>query len=460
LPAVKWRVTLTALVAVTLGGCLGGSDRTAEVQRGKQLFAKAGCGNCHTLGETGAKGKIGPSLDAIRPDFAKVLKQVTAGGRGMPAFGDRLSNEEIAAIARYVSDAAGKSLGAVTTQFEPDDTRLSECRGTEDQVCYQQAFGNRVYRTGPAPALALLERRMATDRPVSVGCHRIAHTMGAAALVRLKNDVGQAFAEGTAVCSSGYYHGILERAFVGVEDDELAEKARSLCKGGPVEEDPFLAFQCMHGLGHGLMLHTDYDLPLALDTCDRIGDAGDAQVCHDGVFMENFTSFYQVSSKWLRDDDLIYPCNVVSERRKHSCYIIVTARILPKVKYDWRKAAQICRTSEPRWEYVCFRSFGRDAISTNAYDQEVARRLCHLTDDREGECVLSVALHIANEERGLRGAGRFCRETPARLRVDCYAGLGSTAQIVLPNARRRARACRGLTERGEELLACITGQRT
>jgi hypothetical protein len=156
-----------------------------------------------------------------------------------------------------------------------------------------------------------------------------------------------------------------------------------------------------------------------------------AEACEGGVFMENFTTFYEVSSKWLKDDDLLYPCDVVAERRKPSCYLIVTAHVLDKVNYDWRRAARVCRAAEPDWVYMCFRSYGRDAISQNAYRQPVARRLCHYTGSMEPECVLSVALHIANEERGIRGAARWCRETPKRMRVDCYAGLGTTGNLVL-----------------------------
>lgn len=458
LPGVKRLFSVAGVLAVALSGCLGGDDRSEELQRGKQLFAEVGCGDCHTLGEAGAKGKVGPSLDAVRPDVTDVQKQVTGGGPGMPAFGKRLSSEEIASIARYVSDAAGKSLGAVTARYEPDDTRLSQCRGLEDQPCYQQAFANRVYEDGPGPALALLDRRIQADRAVATGCHRIAHAMGGAALVRFDNDIDRAFAEGTASCFSGYYHGIIEQAFAGVGEEKLAERARGICGSEELARDAFLTFQCNHGLGHGLMLHTRYDLPLALDTCDQIGQPADVQACNDGVFMENFTTFYEVSTKWRRNDDLIYPCNIVAEHRKRSCYMIVTARILSALNYNWRLAAKVCRGSEPNWVYVCFRSFGRDAISTNAYDQRVARRLCHLTKEMEPECVYSVALHLATNDRSIERAGHFCRETPAAMRTKCFAGLGVTTQLLLPTGRQRLRGCRSVTRTPNEYIACFSGQ--
>ena len=53
--------------------------------------------------------------------------------------------------------------------------------------------------------------------------------MGGAALARFKGDVARAFIDGSPVCASGYYHGVLERGFAGVEDSQLAAKARDLC---------------------------------------------------------------------------------------------------------------------------------------------------------------------------------------------------------------------------------------
>jgi len=87
------------------GGGGGGGTSTAA---GKKVFASAGCGNCHTLKDAGAKGTIGPNLDQLKPDKARVAKQVTNGGAAMPAFKGQLTPEQIQAVATYVSTVAGK----------------------------------------------------------------------------------------------------------------------------------------------------------------------------------------------------------------------------------------------------------------------------------------------------------------------------------------------------------------
>jgi cytochrome c6 len=78
---------------------------TAE---GKQIFASAGCSGCHTLKDAGATGTVGPNLDQLKPPEARVEKQVTNGGKIMPAFKGRLTPAQIKAVAEYVASVAGK----------------------------------------------------------------------------------------------------------------------------------------------------------------------------------------------------------------------------------------------------------------------------------------------------------------------------------------------------------------
>lgn len=75
---------------------------------GKQVFMTAGCGGCHTLKDAGATGTVGPNLDQLKPPEARVAKQVTNGGKIMPAFKGRLTPAQIQAVAKYVASVAGR----------------------------------------------------------------------------------------------------------------------------------------------------------------------------------------------------------------------------------------------------------------------------------------------------------------------------------------------------------------
>jgi mono/diheme cytochrome c family protein len=74
---------------------------------GAGLF-KVNCGGCHTLAAAGTTGTVGPSLDDKHPDYGKVVEKVNEGDAPMPSFRGRLTPEQIADIARFVSDAVGR----------------------------------------------------------------------------------------------------------------------------------------------------------------------------------------------------------------------------------------------------------------------------------------------------------------------------------------------------------------
>jgi cytochrome c6 len=69
---------------------------------GKAVFAKAGCGGCHTLKAAGSSGTVGPNLDSLKPPFDRVVHQVQVGGGPMPSFKDALSAKEIRDVAAFV----------------------------------------------------------------------------------------------------------------------------------------------------------------------------------------------------------------------------------------------------------------------------------------------------------------------------------------------------------------------
>ena len=74
---------------------------------GAQVFATSGCGGCHTLAAANANGQIGPNLDVLQPTVAQVETRVEEGGGVMPSFRDRLSAEQIRAVAEFVATRAG-----------------------------------------------------------------------------------------------------------------------------------------------------------------------------------------------------------------------------------------------------------------------------------------------------------------------------------------------------------------
>jgi len=75
---------------------------------GRKVFTEAAqppCAVCHTLEAAGATGTVGPSLDELKPDKARVVEVVRTGIGVMPRFADQLSAQEIEAVAEFVARA-------------------------------------------------------------------------------------------------------------------------------------------------------------------------------------------------------------------------------------------------------------------------------------------------------------------------------------------------------------------
>jgi cytochrome c6 len=51
---------------------------------------------------------VGPSLDELKPDKAKVLEAVRKGIGVMPPYADKLTREQIDAVSAYVAKVAGE----------------------------------------------------------------------------------------------------------------------------------------------------------------------------------------------------------------------------------------------------------------------------------------------------------------------------------------------------------------
>lgn len=95
------------LLALLAGGAQAAAG---DDEAGRKLFtevAKPPCGLCHTLADAGATGKIGPSLDELKPDVDRVVRALKQGVGVMPAFEESLTEEQIAALARYVARVTG-----------------------------------------------------------------------------------------------------------------------------------------------------------------------------------------------------------------------------------------------------------------------------------------------------------------------------------------------------------------
>jgi mono/diheme cytochrome c family protein len=107
-PSAGQVITQTTAPPAEIGGSTEpGEEGTID---GSAIFLQ-NCSGCHTLADAGTTGKVGPNLDEAKPSYERALVMVRDGGGGglgvMPKFEGTLTPEQIDAVARYVSVAAG-----------------------------------------------------------------------------------------------------------------------------------------------------------------------------------------------------------------------------------------------------------------------------------------------------------------------------------------------------------------
>jgi mono/diheme cytochrome c family protein len=110
-------------IAAYLGkyaGVPGAAPPEVEGGAGAQVFANNGCGGCHTLAAANAGGTVGPDLDEVLPGQKEaeieesIVDPEAKIAQGYPkgvmpqVFGEKLSEEELKELVKFLSESAGK----------------------------------------------------------------------------------------------------------------------------------------------------------------------------------------------------------------------------------------------------------------------------------------------------------------------------------------------------------------
>lgn len=292
-------------------------------------------------------------------------------------------------------------------------------------------------------------------------CHQPAHRAGHIGYQQLGN---HALIEYSPECQSGYYHGVMEAYFKDHGTNNLAESFTTLC---PSNLNNFFEHQCVHGIGHGLLAWTNYELPEALTACDQLPRRQDS--CWTGVFMENLSA--QIANgnintsiansdthltKYLKNDDPLYPCNGVAEKYQNSCYFLQTSRMLQMFGQDFKKVSDACATAPAIYQTSCFGSMGRDVGGNFPTDNTRQIKECgYVTNPtHRKDCLNGAVQNSFWDPSGQTQAVDFCKRlTDTSEKQGCYNTLFERATQLFATAADKQSFC-NLVEAGSK-PACI-----
>ncbi len=263
----------------------------------------------------------------------------------------------------------------------------------------------------------------------NVDCHQEAHQVGRAAFELFGSTV---FKHSYFNCHSGFIHGAMESFLKQKGNQSLEQDIVALCNKLPTN---FSNFECLHGIGHGVMAYVNYDMPEALKTCKNLANGFARSSCYGGVFMENILVSEGKgvtpghTTHWVNSDPH-FPCNGVDQDGaiQYECYMMQTSRMLDIGNNDFKYVNQECQKAPQSLRDVCFKSMGRDIAGKTLRGPHKIIIQCQLAQSEFFDDCINGALNVVIDFWGekLQGqAGQLCTILPENNKNVCYQTLAA-----------------------------------
>lgn len=266
-------------------------------------------------------------------------------------------------------------------------------------------------------------------------CHQEAHNIGRIGYKIYKE---KAFGECDANCHSGCYHGAMEKFLNEKGTANLSANIDGVCG---LFKTTFGNFECLHGVGHGLLAYLDYDMPGTVDECKKLKDTFSVDSCYGGMFMENVLTAQGLGAsekpghetKWANKTDPLFPCNALPEsdyNLQYQCYQMQTSWMLTMFNYNFSKVKDECLKAPENMIAVCFKSFGRDAAGNSLRNPESIKKTCAMVPkikDYYEQCIVGgVNVIVDFWGPALKGqAAELCKILTGTGKDVCYLTLAS-----------------------------------
>lgn len=334
-------------------------------------------------------------------------------------------NPTPAPVEDFISQSAKEIINPLIKQKPTEPKKpIGICLNQDSQSfdCYEKFYQEVVKSQGVTEAFADLKTRYATNSYVVAQCHPLTHVIGNAAVAKYPT-VAEAYTHGDSVCWSGYYHGVLEGVVGQIGRNNLADQLDSICDGVAGKANySFDYYNCVHGLGHGVMAFTNDELFDSLNLCDRINGNWEQLSCYSGVFMENvIIDNKNHFTKYLKPSEPLYPCNAVDDKYKGTCYLMQTSYMLKVANENFQKVFELCSTVEDAYRATCYQSLGRDASGHSSSNLAATKATCELGNnfEQQSNCIVGAVKDFISYFHSDVQAKELCNALAADLQTLC-----------------------------------------
>lgn len=310
------------------------------------------------------------------------------------------------------------------------------------------------------------------DMSIGTDLHLLAHVVGDV-LYRQQGTAGMRH------CTNDFRNACSHSIVVGTLLEKGISALRDIvhaCKDAPGGKGAYT--MCFHGLGHGVLAYTNYNMERAVELCSMLGteeyNEREFFECVGGMTMEmlagvhNPEQWAREKEKYFREDDPLYPCTAefIPAKAKAMCYTYITPRLLEAaggslgnpLPEHFKKAFVYCgKIINTRDRKTCYGGFGkefivfakgRDIRAIEALNNEQLSNVyawCQLADMLEGRraCIESAvgSLYWGGENEP-DVVVRFCsvQKTEEEMYL-CYKSLYRNVRSYVEDSAYRIRLC-------------------
>lgn len=294
-------------------------------------------------------------------------------------------------------------------------------------------------------------------------CHDVMHFIASNEFKKNPN-LPDIFNQCTSVCFNACYHGavlgyIQNSNLAGLDSEQLENIIIHACDTLTNQKQNQKG-NCIHGIGHSLMLISDNELPQSLKFCDSFNSTGDRETCYGGIFMENFpnTSSSDHPSKYIKSDNPLYPCDILDDKYLNVCYTFLADYLSFINKYDLDKTISMCALVPIPYRNNCYRTIGSSAqgrVQEFNQMQDICKKV---PKDYQDICIKGVVISYAdryggNREKFLKMFD-FCKIVDTPYKKACYNQIGVNLVQWLPQEKQML--C-SKAENSEEREWCLNG---
>lgn len=351
---------------------------------------------------------------------------------------------------------------------------------TQNTMSFSQLsvfFKNLAQKKGAGYAFDILGK---AKLPPNIDLHLLGHIVGD----ELYKQQGL---NGIKLCTNEFRNACSHSIVVGLfnqKGETALNDIANICREAPGGKGAYT--MCFHGLGHGILAYTEYDLPKTVDICKKTATPQyqnrEYIECVGGSIMEivgggfhNRELFLKQQKKYLLKADPLTPCSsqFIAKEVQPICYTYLTPQLFktaganiarPDEKY-YQKAFSFCDRlleSEKENRSACFAGFGKEFVVL-AKDRDIRKESlakfkdrellkiidwCGLSLDRDGvrQCLLSAVNSLYwGGENDFRVAIRFCSLIENETDKDtCFNNLFSAFDYYNTDKNQAASFCSSL----------------